>query len=133
MQDWVTRMTRGTDLRGGIEDYQKVHHIKAGIITAAVGCVSVASLRLADGHTKRRFEQPYEIVSLSGTLSCDGSHLHISLADTEGKVIGGHLEYGTIVNTTCELAIRQLDDEYDFSRVDDPQTGYDELKVSRHD
>jgi len=129
MKDWVFRLTHGTDLRAGIEAYAADHAIRAAIVTAAVGCVDEAVLRLADGRTQRRYRQRFEIVALSGTLSSDGSHLHVALADQDGQVIGGHLAYGTKVNTTCELALRQLDDEYEFRRRPDPATGYDELEV----
>lgn len=34
----------------------------------------------------------FEIVSLVGTIDYEGNpHIHISLADNEGKTIGGHL------------------------------------------
>ncbi len=130
MKTYVTRLTRGTDVRAGIEQFQKQCGIKAGLVIAAVGCVSAASIRLADGATAADYQQPFEIVSLSGTLSADGSHLHISLADEQGQVIGGHLNYGTVVNTTLELAIMDAGAEYTFSRCFDQATGYDELQVT---
>jgi predicted DNA-binding protein with PD1-like motif len=69
-----------------------------------------------------------EILSLSGTLSADGAHLHIAVADSEGAVIGGHLCAGSLVRTTAELVIGLLP-EWLFSRELDPATGYAELAI----
>jgi predicted DNA-binding protein with PD1-like motif len=70
-----------------------------------------------------------EILSLSGTLSPDGAHLHIALADSRGAVIGGHLCAGSLVRTTAELVVGLLP-EWRFSRELDAVTGYAELRIS---
>ena len=49
----------------------------------------------------------FEIVSLTGVLSTHGSHIHISISDSTGKTIGGHLMDGCKVYTTAELIIGQ--------------------------
>ena len=66
--------------------------------------------------------------SLSGTLSADGAHLHIAIADSSGAVIGGHLSAGSLVRTTIELVISLLP-EWRFSRELDPATGCAELEI----
>ena len=123
------RLTYGTDLRQGIEEYCQANNVSAAAIVTVVGCVYRARMRLADGETIREYDDHYEIVSLTGTVSPDGSHLHISLADEEGKVIGGHMCYGCLVNTTAEVVLASLDEEYQFSREFDDSTGYDELVI----
>ena len=70
-----------------------------------------------------------EILSLCGTLSPDGSHLHIAVADRNGAVIGGHLCAGSLVRTTAELVIGLLP-HWQFRRELDPATGYTELRIS---
>ncbi len=125
------RLTRGSDLRKGIEDYCHDNSINAAAVVTVVGCVYRASMRLADGKTVRDFENDYEIVSLTGTVSRDGVHMHISLADEEGKVIGGHMAYGCLVNTTAEIVLVSLDEEFSFTREYDESTGYDELNVRK--
>jgi hypothetical protein len=70
-----------------------------------------------------------EILSLSGTLSPDGSHLHIAVAGSRGEVIGGHLCAGSLVRTTAELLIGLLP-QWRFNRELDPTTGYAELQIS---
>ena len=70
-----------------------------------------------------------EIINLSGTLSPDGSHLHIAISGISGAVIGGHLCAGSLVRTTAELVIGLLPD-WRFSRELDLATGYPELQIT---
>lgn len=130
MKHHAFRLTYGTDLRKGIEEYCESRSIKAAAIVTCVGCVYKARMRLADGKTVRESDGHYEIVSLTGTVSDNGAHMHVSLADEDGNVIGGHLAYGSLVNTTAEVILAALDDEYVFTREYDEQTGYDELTVT---
>jgi hypothetical protein len=51
-----------------------------------------ARIRLADGKTVSGFQGEFEVVSMTGTLSQDGLHIHLSLADEKGRVLGGHLQ-----------------------------------------
>ena len=127
--DYVFRLTYGSDLRQAIEQFCLEQKIRSAVIVTVVGCLYEARIRLADGKTIVHYADNYEIVSLTGTLSEDGSHMHISLSDREGRVIGGHMCYGCLVNTTAEVAIRSLDGNYRLSRQYDQQTGYDELVV----
>ena len=46
-----------------------------------------AALRLADGTTRQTFEGPLEIVSLAGTLSRHGLHLHVAVADARAGAL----------------------------------------------
>ena len=66
-----------------------------------------------------------------GTIEKDDCHLHISIADDDGKVFGGHLKNGSIVGVTAEVIIAELKNTI-FSRVFDKETGYDELIVKSY-
>lgn len=70
----------------------------------------------------------FELLSLVGTLSPDGVHLHVSLGDEEGAVCGGHL-VRAIVHTTAEVVIG-VASSLAFSREMDPSTGFKELVIS---
>jgi predicted DNA-binding protein with PD1-like motif len=72
---------------------------QAGCVISAVGSLSVAQLRLAGATQATAIHGELEILSLSCTLSADGHHLHIVLADSRGAVIGGHLCAGSLVRT----------------------------------
>ena len=67
-------------------------------------------------------------MSGTGTLSQDGCHIHISISDSKGVVIGGHLTKGCIVRTTAEIVLLTFDDVV-YKRKFDKNTGFDELVV----
>ena len=131
MKHHAFRLTYGMDLRQGIEDYCRDNDIHSAAIVTVVGCVYRARIRLADGETIEEYDDRYEIVSLTGTVSPDGSHMHVSLADEDGRVIGGHMCNGCLVNTTAEVVLVSLDEEYRFSREYDDSTGYNELVIRK--
>ena len=126
------RLTPGADLRLALEAWMGAQQEQAGCVLSAVGSLSVAQLRLAGATQATEIHGELEILSLSGTLSPDGAHLHIAIADSKGAVIGGHLCAGSLVRTTAELVIGLLP-EFQFRRELDPATGYAELRVSPRD
>lgn len=75
-------------------------------------------------YRSREYTGSYEIVSLTGTVdTMQGQfycHLHMSAADGEGTVRGGHLNRATI-SATCELVLRCIDGAIDRQR--DAATG----------
>ena len=107
------------------------YDIEAGVILSGVGGLSKARLRVpvVDGNTRYIAPENLEIVSMTGTVSKNGIHIHISGSDIKGKVWGGHLKEGSTVRMTCELVLGILDG-VKFSRELDPITGYDELKIT---
>lgn len=92
-----------------------------------VGSLKVASIRFAMKPEATVMQGPFEIVSVTGTVCSDGPHVHVSIADSEGKVIAGHLGKGCLVNTTVELVILDISSEWKFERVVDPTSGDKEL------
>lgn len=128
MKIYAVRLTKGMDLKIEIQKIVEEKQIKAGIILSSVGCISRARFRVADGVSVKEIEKNMEILSLNGTLSPKGTHLHISCSDLDGISFGGHLVEGNIINTTCELVIGILED-YKFDRRMDSNTGYEELLI----
>ena len=123
------RLRPGADLRRALEAWMGEQQEQAGCVISAVGSLSVAQLRLAGASEATTICGELEILSLSGTLSPDGAHLHIAIAGSSGGVIGGHLGAGSLVRTTAELVIGLLA-EWRFSRELDPATGHSELRIS---
>jgi len=124
------RLRPGDDLRQTLEAWMgEQQEEQAGCLISAVGSLSVAQLRFAGAAEAMVIHGELEILSLSGTLSPDGAHLHIAVAGSSGAVIGGHLCAGSLVRTTAELVIGLLPD-WRFSRELDPATGYPELQIT---
>ena len=126
------RLQPGDDLRLALEAWMGAQQEQAGCVISAVGSLSVVLLRLAGATDATAIHGELEILSLSGTLSPDGSHLHIAASCGSGTVIGGHLCAGSLVRTTAELVIGLLPD-WQFRRVLDPATGHLELRISPRD
>ncbi|MCY1534004.1 hypothetical protein D9M68_693600 [compost metagenome] len=102
----------------------------AAFVVSGIGSLSGASIRFAGAETATRIEGDLEILTLAGTLSPDGSHLHLSVSDATGRVSGGHAAPGCVVRTTAEVLVAVLP-EWRFSREPDAQTGYAELAPRR--
>lgn len=126
MKELAIRLKYGDDLRKSIEDLTKSHNIDTAIVLSGVGCLSSLNIRLAKAIDYYQKQADYEIVSLTGTVSKGKAHIHISVSDELGNCIGGHLEQGCIINTTCELVLGILQ-EYSSNREYDEETGYDEI------
>jgi predicted DNA-binding protein with PD1-like motif len=123
------RLAPGADLRGVLETALTDTKRGAGFVVCGIGSLSVARLRLAGAHNPLLLEGDMEILTLAGSLSLNGAHLHMSVADADGRVWGGHVLAGCIVRTTAELMLALLP-ECHFRREVDPATGYAELVVS---
>lgn len=126
MKEYAIRLEKGADLKASIRNICIDNNFDTVVVLSGVGCVYEAKFRLANAKYYFESKQDYEIVSITGSVSKGDCHIHISLADEEGKVVGGHLEEGCLINTTCELVLGVLE-EYDSKREFDDNTGYDEI------
>ena len=124
----VARLTRGADLLNEIKTFCEENGIVAGVILSSVGCVSCAKIRVAGGKDIVEKNEPLEIISLNGTVSCERTHLHVAFSKTDLSVVGGHLVDGCVVNTTAEIVIMEIE-RVKFRKEFDPNTGYNELKI----
>ena len=122
----VLRLQPGEDVRTTLRDWANANNIEAAAITSAVGSLTHAHIRYANRADGIMTTADLEVLFLSGTLSIHGMHLHLSVADRDGKMLGGHMLDGCIVRTTLELTV-QLIDGLRMLRVKDEQSGYDEL------
>ncbi len=124
------RLKFGQFLKEEIEARAK--DIEAGVLLSIVGALENANLRMAGAivgqQDVRSFDGPFEIVSGTGTISKDGCHLHISVSDKEGKVIGGHLKDGCKIGVTAEVVIGILEGT-SYKRTFDEHTGFKELEI----
>lgn len=125
---YAFRLKPGEDLKDGIEKVIKEKAIKAGWVATCVGSLTDYTIRFANQTEGSKGSGHFEIVSLVGTISINGSHLHISISDSTGKTIGGHLIPGCKVYTTAEIVLRETD-KYEFTREKDGSTPWEELQV----
>jgi len=125
---WAFRLKPGQDLKQEIQKLVNEKQIKAGWISTCVGSVANYNIRFANQSNGSSDSGHFEIVSLTGTVSVNGSHIHISISDSTGKTIGGHLMDGCIIYTTAEIVILSSND-FIFKRVKDGTTAWEELQV----
>jgi len=124
----VFRLKPGQDLKAGIQLLVTEKQIKAGWISTCVGSLTDYSIRFANQPKGSTDTGHFEIVSLTGTVSVNGLHIHISISDSTGKTIGGHLMEGCKVYTTAEIVILSSD-QFEFKREKDGTTPWEELQV----
>ena len=126
---YAFRLKPGEDLRKNIEAIVKEKNIQAGWINTCVGSLTDYTIRFANQQEGISGSGHFEIVSLTGTVSVNSSHLHISISDSEGKTIGGHLLEGCKIYTTAEIVIGSTT-SYEFTRKKDGTTEWEELQVN---
>jgi uncharacterized protein len=125
---YAFRLKPGQDLKQEIQKLVTEKQIKAGWISTCVGSLAEYNIRFANQPEGAKDSGHFEIVSLTGTLSVNGSHIHISISDSTGKTMGGHLMDGCKIYTTAEIVISSSND-YIFKREKDGSTPWEELQV----
>lgn len=78
----------------------------------------------------RILDKCFEITSLVGTICKDGAHLHVTLGDSDGNTVAGHVFGDLIVQTTAEVILGEVCG-LQFRREFDNATGYSELVISK--
>ena len=126
------RLKPGEDLRAGIEKIVRGKDIRAGWVATCSGSLTDYAIRFANQPGASTGSGHFEIVSLTGTVSVNGSHLHLSISDSTGRTIGGHLSPGCKIYTTAEIVL-MYSDKYTFTREKDGSTPWEELQVRTND
>ena len=115
----IVRIDKGEEITEQVRVIAEREKIKLAAVEA-LGAVNDFTVGVFNTEEKQyyanRFQGPYEIVSLTGTISTkDGAfyqHLHMSAGDEKGAVFGGHLNSAR-VSATCEMVIRVIDGAVD--------------------
>ena len=127
MQSFTFRLKPGQDLFDSIEDFVKQNSIEAGCVLSSVGSLTHATLRLANREYYNEYEGHFEIVSMTGTVSVHGSHVHVAISDGDGVTTGGHLVSGCKVYTTAEIVLAVFDNVVYKRELLENDSGYEEL------
>ncbi|MGI4777117.1 MAG: PPC domain-containing DNA-binding protein [Janthinobacterium lividum] len=122
------RLHPGDDLRRSLDMLIARHGSTAAFVLDGIGSLRTASVRLAGMSEPTLFEGDTEVLTLSESIAANGSHLHIAVADAQGRVTGGHVGHGCIVRTTAEILVALLP-AWQFLRERDATTGWDELAI----
>ncbi|MCP9934383.1 DUF296 domain-containing protein [Cyanobium sp. Candia 9D4] len=123
------RLPPGVDLRRELEQRAQADPELCGFVVCGIGSLESPVLRFADQDAGIVLAGPQEVILLAGSLSRDGAHLHLVVADAEGRTTGGHLCHGSRVRTTMELLLARTQG-WQLGRERDPATGHLELRVS---
>jgi uncharacterized protein len=124
------RLNPGTDLRRELESAAAGGSANGCFVLSGIGSLVLARLRYAGRDLETTVAGPLEILTLAGSITVSGAHLHMSVSDANGQVFGGHVGYGNLIRTTAELLLVQVG-EWDMSHEPDAATGYTELVVRR--
>ena len=126
------RLNPGDDLRGCLTAALGSQGVEAAFVLQGIGSLSVAQLRFAGAEQATELRGDLEILTLAGSLSPGGAHLHMSVSDAAGRVFGGHVAPGCVVRTTAEVLLVLLP-QHRFGREPDAGTGFAELVIRPRD
>ncbi len=123
MRSLPLNLSPGSDLRLSIEKVAQEQGAN-GFVLGVVGNLSRAAFQCPGNSEPTVLEGNLEIITLNGTLSPDGVHLHLSLSDAACQVWGGHLEPGTLVLKGADILLG-------FYLQEGNQISIDSLKTAR--
>lgn len=123
----IIRMDPGEEILSTLNDVALREDIRLAEVSA-LGAINEFTVGLYDRGEHRYHSNSFafdaEIVSLTGTITYANElpylHLHMSAADKDGRVFGGHLNRA-VVSCTCEMAVRLIPGE--VGRIQNPETG----------
>jgi predicted DNA-binding protein with PD1-like motif len=103
----VFRFEDGKDVIESLKRVTKEHKIQSGIILSGIGMLRNFEIsfysREKAGYVTNKFNEPVELLSLSGNISLRNDetffHLHVALAKEDTTALGGHLKKAMVHNT----------------------------------
>jgi hypothetical protein len=110
----VARLAHGADLLEEIVGLAERHGIEAGALQG-LGALQRTRLayydQTAQSYGEFDLDRPLELTCLAGNLSrrdgAPAAHVHLTLADHDGRAFGGHAAPGCVV-FACELVVTEL-------------------------
>jgi len=128
----VLRLRPGADLLVELRAFVSRAGLRAAFVVTCVGSLTCATLRFANQREPTAISGHFEICSLVGTMGLDAMpHLHVSLSDGKGAMVGGHVLEGCMIYTTAEIVLGECGEGVAFTRPVDPETTFDELHASK--
>ncbi|HUV25055.1 MAG TPA: PPC domain-containing DNA-binding protein [Methanomassiliicoccales archaeon] len=129
----IIKLDDGEDVHESLLSACEKNDIRMGWVHSGIGILRNFTIGYytRGGYLKRTFEEPYELLSLTGTVTLDAEvpiHLHASLAGRNYEVVGGHLFGGTVTNLN-EILVTKMPGEIWMGRTLNPATEYYELDI----
>ncbi|MFW6272766.1 MAG: PPC domain-containing DNA-binding protein [bacterium] len=117
--NYILRIDKGEEIVESLFEFIKIEKIKLANVSG-IGASNHIEMGLFDTKEKKYyskvFKGDFEITSLLGNISTMDDkpylHLHISLANKDQKMFGGHLNKA-IISGTLELFITAIDNKID--------------------
>lgn len=94
------RLHPGDDVRAAVVAALLASGHQAAFVLQGIGSLTLAQLRYAGQPDLTELRGDLEILTLAGSVAPDGAHLHMSVSDARGNVLGGHVGPGCVVRTT---------------------------------
>lgn len=112
---YVVRLEKGEEVITALKSLCVKEDIKAASLTG-IGAANYVEAGFFDAIEKRyypkKYEEDLEILALNGNITSLNNepyiHLHITIADSQGRALGGHLNKA-VISVTCEIFIQKLD------------------------
>lgn len=94
MEYTTFRLKPGEDQKVALQDWVDDNEVEATLALSVVGSLTQYAIRFANQPEGSLGQGHFEITGMTGTLSKNGSHLHLAIADESGQCTGGHLMEG---------------------------------------
>ena len=104
METLPLQLEPGQDLHSTLAELAAQQQL-SGFVLGVVGNLSQACFRCPGQQQPTLMQGELEVITLNGTFSPSGVHLHLSLSDGACQVWGGHLEPGTVVLKGVQLLL----------------------------
>jgi len=104
MEHYFYNFSTGVDVFNSLNELDR-HDNSTSFLISAVGDLSKVSFKCPLKDKPVIFEKKLEIITLSGYIRSNESHIHISASDENCSVLGGHLLSGTIVLKSLDVLI----------------------------
>jgi predicted DNA-binding protein with PD1-like motif len=129
----VVKLDNGEHVFNSLEIVIEKHGIDSALILSGIGMLQDFEIGYYNGknYIIERFVDPMELLSMHGSIARGKEnriHIHVSLANSEHKVFGGHL-LSAKVCVLNEIVILQMN-EIDLTRKLNPKSGLMELEIS---
>ncbi len=129
----VIKLEDGEDVHPSVIEICKEEGLTTGWVQSGIGILQEFTLGYftTDGYLKQYFEEPHELLSMSGSITLNAEvpiHLHTSLSSKQYDVVGGHLFEGK-VRVLNEIMIKRLPEGIKLGRKMNPKTNNYELDI----